>query len=67
LESVEINDSFKRKHVRGIGITKNRGDRIDVFNGANQSLGTLFLQFDTREELNKALSKRDEWLRINLR
>lgn len=67
LESVEINDSFERKYIRSIGITKDRGDRIDVFNGANQSLGTLFLQFDTREELNKALSKRDEWLRINLR
>lgn len=67
LESIEINDNFKRKHIRSIGITKGKGDRIDVFNGANQSLGTLFLQFDTREELNIALSNREEWLRINLR
>ena len=27
LESIEINDSFKRKHIRSIGITKGKGDR----------------------------------------
>lgn len=55
LDSVEIDKRFKEKHVRSIGLTKKPGDEIEVFMGANQSLGTLFLRFDTREELDNAL------------
>lgn len=55
LDSVEIDKRFKEEHVRSIGLTKKPGDEIEVFMGANQSLGTLFLRFDTREELDNAL------------
>ena len=55
LDSVEIDKRFKEKHVRSISLTKKPGDEIEVFMGANQSLGTLFLRFDTREELDNAL------------
>jgi hypothetical protein len=49
-----------------MGLTKSPGDKVEVFMGANQSLGTLFLQFDTREQLNEALVNQDKWLKICL-
>ena len=67
LESIEIDEIFKAKYIRSIGFTKKNGDEVEVFMGANQSLGTLFLHFETREELNKALSNTDNWLKIKLK
>ena len=67
LESIEINEEFKQKHIRSIGLTKNVGDNIEVFLGANQSLGTIFLRFDTRRELDDALANKDSWLNIRLK
>ena len=66
LESIVIDETFKKKHVRSIGFTKNIGDNVEMFVGANQSLGTLFLQFETREELDEALANHHKWLSINL-
>ncbi len=67
LESIDIDEDFKEKHIRSIGFTKETGDRIEEFMGANQSLGTLFLQFDTRTELDEALANQKGWLKINLK
>ena len=67
LESIDIDEDFKEKHIRSIGFTKETGDRIEEFMGANQSLGTLFLQFDTRTELDEALVNQKKWLRIKVK
>lgn len=67
LESVDIDEEFQKIHIRSIGFTKQPGDEIEEFTGANQSLGTLFLRFDTRKELDDALANKDSWLKINLK
>lgn len=67
LKSIDIDEDFKDKHIRSIGFTKEPGDKIEEFMGANQSLGTLFLQFGTRNELDEALANQKEWLKINLK
>ena len=67
LESIDIDEVFQKKHVRSIGFTKHPGDYIEEFVGANQSLGTLFLRFNTREELNEALKNKNEWISIKLK
>ena len=67
LESIELDEEFKRLHIRSIGFTKHQGDMVEEFMGANQSLGTLFLQFNTREELDYSLEHTGEWLKINLK
>lgn len=67
LQSIDVDEEFQKKHIRSIGFTKQPGDEIEVFMGANQSLGTLFLRFETREELDEALRNRDGWLKIKLR
>jgi len=67
LESVDIDEEFQKIHIRSVGFTKQPGDEIEEFTGANQSLGTLFLRFDTRKELDDALANKDSWLKINLK
>lgn len=66
LVSVDIDPKFQEKHVRDIGLIAKPGDKVVPFTGANTSLGTLFLQFDSREELNQSLSNVSSWLSIRL-
>lgn len=66
LVSVDIDPKFQEKHVRDIGLIAKAGDKVVPFTGANTSLGTLFLQFDSREELNQSLSNVSSWLSIRL-
>lgn len=67
LVSIEIDPEFKRKYVRDVGLIVNPGDHIVPFTGANTSLGTLFLQFETRVELDAALGQTESWLQIKLK
>ncbi|OWV01822.1 ATP-grasp domain-containing protein [Fibrobacter sp. UWR2] len=67
LVSIEIEPAFKSKYVRDVGLIVKPGDHITPFKGANNSLGTLFLRFDTREELDKAISNPDSWVHIKLK
>lgn len=66
-ETIDINPEFQKKHVRDIGLIVKPGDKVDPFTGANNSLGTLFLRFETREELETALNNSTSWLRINVK
>ena len=66
LVSVDIDSEFQKKYVRDIGLIVKPGDRILPFTGANTSLGTLFLRFDSREELNENLKNASSWLSIKL-
>lgn len=67
LENIYIDENFQKEHIKSIGFTKQTGDEIEVFMGANQSLGTLFLRFPTRKELEYALEIKDKWLNIKLK
>lgn len=51
-ESVTINTDFKKTHVIEKEIRLNKGDKVLSFSGANAALGTLFLKFNSREELD---------------
>lgn len=66
LVSVEINPEFKKNYVRDVGLIVKSGDKILPFTGANVSLGTLFLRFDSREELDEKLGNVSDWLTIRL-
>jgi hypothetical protein len=43
------------------------GDEINPFNGANDAIGTLVLNFDSQEQLVKRMSNQTEWLKIQVR
>ena len=64
--SVDINPDFEKKYVRDIGLIVKPGDKIVPFTGANNSLGTLFLQFRNRMEADHALSQINRYITICL-
>lgn len=66
-ESIEIDLDFEVKNVKDKVVMKNKGDMVVPFTGANAALGTLFLRFNTRDELADALEHKDNWLRINIK
>ena len=66
-EGVDIESEFKKKHIIEEEIRLNIGDKVGSFTGANAALGTLFLKFDTREELADALENQEQWLTINVK
>jgi len=65
-ESVTINTDFKKSHVIEKEIRLNKGDKVLSFSGANAALGTLFLKFNSREELASALENQKDWITINV-
>lgn len=65
-QSVDIDSKFMKEHVIEKEIRLNKGDKVSSFSGANAAIGTLFLNFDSRKELEDALSKTKSWMRINV-
>ncbi len=43
------------------------GDSVSAFNGANDAIGTLVLQFDNNNEMEQALAAQNEWLTIHVK
>lgn len=66
-QSVEIASKFKKEHVIEEELRIKEGDNVFSFTGANAALGTLFLRFDSREELANALENQSTWLKINVK
>lgn len=63
-EEAIINENFRKNHVIEAEIRVKKGDHVEAFKGANNAIGTLFLRFNTREELDKALAKQSDWLKL---
>lgn len=41
-----------------------KGDKVESFEGANNAIGTLVLKFQTAEELEKAITNQQDWLKV---
>lgn len=59
-----IDNEFKNKNVIEAEFRVNKGDTVEMFKGANNAIGTLFLRFGTREEMENALAEQNRWLKI---
>lgn len=66
-DGIQIEESFRKEHVIEVEIRVSQGDYVSSFTGANAAIGTVFLKFNTREELADALEHKSRWLEINLR
>lgn len=66
-EEIEIDDSFRKAHLIEEEIRISKGDKVASFTGANASIGTLFLRFETREELEQSLNNSASWMKIRLK
>ena len=42
------------------------GDKIENFNGANDAIGTLVLNFESQEQLVDKMTHQSDWLKINI-
>ena len=66
LASASIEPKFKERHVVDLDEWFSPGDSVNAFTGANQSLGTLIMRFDSLGEAEAAISSPDAWLRVNV-
>ena len=53
-----------QQHIIEFDPWAKNGDQVLGFTGANQSLGTLFLRYDTRKELEEVFTSLDKHVRI---
>lgn len=65
-DGLSIESEFLSKHVIEQEVRVKKGDKVSSFGGANASLGTLFLRFDSRHELEYALINPNGWLSIRV-
>lgn len=65
-DKLEITNDIANKYVKLVDLTLQSGDMVHPFTGANMSVGDMFLRFDSREELDKVMSKNGDWLHIKL-
>lgn len=63
-ENAVIDGTFRQKHVIEADIRISEGDNVETFKGANNAIGTLFLHFDTRDELERAITNQNDWLKV---
>lgn len=65
-ERIDISEEVKRNNLRVVDMSAKRGDEVFPFTGANRSLGDMFLQFHTRDELDAHISDTSKWMDIVL-
>ena len=44
-----------------------KGDKVNIFRGANDAIGTLVLRFDNVSDLNAAIINPNRWLKVHVR
>ena len=66
-DGIAIDEDFRKNHIIEEEVRVNRGDKVMSFSAANAALGTLFLKFETREDLDYSLQHQCEWLTILLK
>ena len=65
-ECLNVHDDVMTKNVKCIDVSAKKGDIVHPFTGANMALGDMFLQFDSREELNEQIANTSKWMDIKL-
>ena len=67
LDSVEIDESFSKRHIVENHITAQPGDTVHGFVGSNTTLGCLILRFDSVDEMLDLLDHSEKWIKIKYR
>lgn len=61
---IEIDEKFRDKHLIEEEIRIGKGDKVSAFSGANTAIGTLFLRFGSRIELEFFVKHMNLWLKL---
>lgn len=62
---LDISDDMKRNVVE-TDLWVKEGDEVSPFNGANDTIGTMIMRFDTADELEFAITNQKDWLKVIL-
>lgn len=65
-DGIEIAETLSAKVVEK-DLWVKPGDKVAAFNGANNAIGTLVLKFDTKEQMEYAVTHQSEWLTIRVK
>lgn len=63
-QGIEIEQSIREKNVKDVFMYVKNGDTIHAFRKANDAIGSMFMHFDTREEMDYALTHQNEWMNV---
>lgn len=63
---LDVREDVMSKNVKCIDMSVKKGDVVRPFTGANMSLGDMFLQFDSRKELDEKIADTTKWMEIKL-
>lgn len=63
-QSIEIDKTVEERFLIEKDIWVKTGDKVQGFTGANTTIGTLVLRFNTNEEMICCLSNQETWLKI---
>lgn len=66
-DHIEVDKVFYKKHIIEQEIRVEKGENVMGFSGANNAIGTHFLKFESRKELDYALTHTNEWMKICVR
>ena len=61
---VVVNEEFERAHVIEKEICVGKGDRIESFKGANNAIGTLFLNADSVGTMHQILCNINRYIKV---
>lgn len=61
-----ISDRYKDCVVE-LDLWVTKGDEVHEFLGANDTIGTLLMKFDTKKQLTEALASQRDWLKVNIK
>lgn len=64
---ITINDEIERKNVLSKDLYVQEGDETHAFGGANNAIGSLFMCFETKEEMEYTITHQTDWLAINIK
>ena len=63
-DHLKMDDDFRRKYVIEEELRVNKGDRVSSFSGANHSIGTLFLKFDSQAEMEHIMNSYRNYIQV---
>lgn len=63
---IEINSSIQEKIIE-VDLWVNKGDKVNGFTGANETIGTVVLNFNNEYEMKKVLLDYNEFIKVKIK
>lgn len=66
-DKIEIEDSFRKDHVIELDLWVKAGEKVKAFKGANDTIGTLVLRFDSKEQVSEMMDSIKKYIKISIK